>query len=224
MSENIKDIEIFYALLADFISEEFSLWQNDSSNFIEKPQVHESLQYAFDKVIAVCADSTRYDIKENVATFLSVYAISLESDLLNYDPSDIAGIISRLNDINFIENINTELSKNRNFSSTSFSSVAMWILTKQIDYVDKSSESYEILMNNMSEAISTVQTRGYGSTEEKLAVLTSYTEEYFADFGIGLSDKMAKYNSDVFLDYFASRGSNASPEEIEELFDRFRTN
>lgn len=223
LSEDISNLNISHAILADFISEEFTLWKNGSSNFFEKPKVPETLEYAFDCVVDACADSTPNNIRENISTFLRIYAIILESDIINYESTDLMGIISCINDTGLIEKINSELAKNPNLSDISFSTVAMSILIKQIDISTANTKNHDELMRNMAEAISIVQTRGYGSMDEKLSVLTSYTQEYFSDFGIDLSSEMAKYNADVFLNHFALGNSEILPEDIEELLNSFRS-
>ncbi|MBO5701614.1 MAG: hypothetical protein J6S71_04180 [Clostridia bacterium] len=222
LCDNINDLNICHALLADFISEEFTLWKNGSSNYFEKPDIPETLEYAFDCVVSACADSTPQNIRENTSTFLRIYAIILESGIVNYESTDIFGIISCLNNTDLIEKINAELAKNPNLSNISFATVAISILTKQIDMATADKEMRDDLMRNMAEAISIVRTRGYGSMDEKLAVLTSYTKEYFTDFGIDLSEEMAKYNADVFLNHFALGDSDILPEDVDKLLDSFR--
>ena len=133
LSENIGDLNICHAVLADFISEELALWQEGSSNLITKPAVTNSLEYAFDGVLNACAGSTHENIRENLSSFLRIYAIILDSGILQYDSSDILGIISCINDTGLIDKINAELESNPNLSQLSFASVAISILIKQID-------------------------------------------------------------------------------------------
>ena len=222
LSENIGDMNITHAILADFISEEFTLWKNGTYDLIKKPDVPEELEYAFDCVVSACADSTPQNIKENTATFLRIYAIILESGIVKYEPTDLLGIISCISDSGLIQKINAELALNPHLSNISFTTVAMSLLTKQIEVSSADAAMHDDLMINMAEAISIVQNRGYGTTDEKISVLASYTKEYFSDFGIDLSDEMAKYNADVFLTHITSDSSEITPEDIEKLLDSFR--
>lgn len=222
LCDDINNINISHALLADVISEEFSLWQNDSSYFFEKPDIPETLQYAFDCVVDACAASNTDNIRENVTTFLRIYAIILESDIVKYESTDLTGIISCIHQSGLIEKVNHELASNPNLSNISFATVAMSILTKQIDITTADSEMHDELMHNMAEAISIVQTRGYGSMDEKISILTTYTQEYFTDYGIDISEEMAKYNADVFINYFSLSNPDISPEDVEALLNSFR--
>lgn len=224
LSENIGDLNICHAILADFISEELALWQEGSSNFITKPAVTNSLEYAFDGVLNACAGSTHENIRENLSCLLRIYAIILDSGILKYDSSDILGIISCINDTGLIDKINAELESNPNLSQLSFASVAISILIKQIDSSVTNKVKRAELMSDLAEAISVVQTRGYGSMDEKVSVLTTYTKDYCTDLGIDLSTEMATYSADVFLDHFASIESEITPEDLENLFNSFRGN
>jgi hypothetical protein len=222
LCDDIQDINISHGLIADFISEEFALWKNGSSKYIEKPDIPETLDYAFDNLVDVCTKSTPDNIRENLTTFLKIYAIILDSGIVKCEQTDIVAILTCINTTSLIDRVNAELANNPNLSHISFTSVAMSILTKQIDASDADEELHDKIMSNMAEAISIVRTRGYGSLDEKVSVLTSYTQEYFKEFGIDLSNEMAKYNAEVFINHFAVGDTDVLPGDIEALLDNFR--
>jgi len=222
LRDNICDLELCHIALAEFISQEFTHWKNGSDNILKKPNFPEVLEYAFDCVIDICINSTPDNIRENISTVLNIISIILDSGINKHSSSDLIEIISCISNSNMIERINFELANNESFSGISFTSVAMSIVVKQIDISITDPQKHDELLKNIATAISTVTTRGYGTLDEKLSVLSSTAKDYFSDFGLDISDEMAQYAADVLLNHFDLDQSEISPEDIEEFFNSFK--
>jgi hypothetical protein len=85
-------------------------------------------------------------------------------------------------------------------------------------------ENYNALMTNIASAIETVNSRGYGSNEEKVSVLTTYAQKYISEYSIDVPDAVAEAVAQELLDELnSSESGEVTAQDISELISRYTT-
>jgi len=219
LCDNIQNLNIVHGVLAEFMAKEANAWlegsggqltQSIPSNAVTKP--------IFDEITQVCAKSNESNIRENITTLLRVYAIFLDSGLHSIDienPDDLIEVITK-SDV--IQRIQDELSANPSMKRIRVSALALNVLARQIIDKGRQTQDYLNLMDNIADAISTVQNKGYGTMDERVTVLTDRVKQYVTDYGVDISDKMAQYTSEELLAILEADGALIPADQIDEIF------
>ena len=222
VGQHVADLNICHGVLAEFLSKGASAWIEGKTYMrIAKPEMNDVIEPAFDEVLKVCANTNETNVKENVSTLLNIYAIILNSGIMKINANDPSEVLACVEKSDLISKLNTELAKNPNTSHITVSSIAMKVLANQINELTLDKDKYSALLKNMTEAINSVQTRGYGSMGEQVTVLTSYAKKYIADYGITIPDVIARSTAEELLTKLTASGSEVRVSDLKALFDEY---
>jgi hypothetical protein len=145
----------------------------------------------------------------------------LESDIAEIKSSDFKGLIACLEQSDLIDKLDTELSKNPNMQGISVSSIAMNLVSDKIEAIQYTQEDYAILTESLAEAVSAVKSRGYGSDEEMISVLSVNAQKYIGEFGVTIPDVIAEAAAREFLNNFVYNKDDITPKQIEDLLKSY---
>lgn len=218
----VNELHLCHGVLAEYLSDCANAWLDGYKYFkIRKPYVHKSIEPVLDEVLVVCAETDHKSVKQNLSTLLNMYIIILDSGIADVKSNDFKALIECLEQSDAIARLDAELDKNPYMEGISVSGIAMKALADKIDATPYKEEDYTILMENLAEAVNAVQSRGYGSTEEKVTVLTSYAQQYIDTFGIQISPVIAESAATEILNSLDYGDGEITAEQIESLFNEF---
>lgn len=223
IGEHFQEVEIIHYLAADILSVCADAWLTGYTFCeMEKPMLNPLVDGAVDEVLAVCANTNEYNVKMNLKTLTRVCAIILESDIMNVDVSNYSEIIAFVDESGLIDRINTELAANPYMNGISVSSIAMSAIADSISVEALGIENYNELMNNISNAIQTVNSRGYGSEEEKVEVLTSYAQKYISEYDLEVPDSVAEMIAQELLTVVSSSETGEiTAQDVANFIDQY---
>lgn len=222
MNDGVARLEICHGVLAEHLAKCSEAWL-DGKMYMKtsKPRMHAAVEPVLNEVLTVCAQSNEVNVKQNVATLINMYAIVLESGIAEIKSSDFMGVIDCLESSDLIDKLDAELSKNPYMRGISVSSIAMNLVSDKIENTNYTQEDYAILTESLAEAISAVKSRGYGSNEEMVSVLSVNAQKYINEFGVKIPDVIAEAAAREFLNSFVNNKDDITPEQIEHLLKSY---
>jgi len=217
---NIEDQKIFRGVLASGLSNAANSWLNDESFLgIKKPQLNTIIEPAFDSILDVCKSTKISNVNTNISTILQIYSVFLDSGILGVDQSNYDSVLECIEESDIISRLEAILEENPHMSGVTVSSISMSIVVDRVKNYDYDEEKYGDLMYNIADALNSVNSKGYGSDEEKIEALTSYAEKHLAEYGYDVPDDIAKATAEELIKTFNTPGITA--EDINELFDKY---
>ena len=220
LCDNVERLELCSGPLGGIISTFSSAWKNgDLFLGMYKPTTNDLIEPAFDEMLTICENTDHNSSKANMITLLKIYATVMDSKVLEVDVSNMESLVSFVNESGIIEKLDAILAANPHMSGISLSSIAMAAVSQYIQEFDFDSERYEVLMEDIADAINQVNGRGYATDEEKAKVLASYAQEYIRQYGVGIPDDMATSVAEEILKQF-NEGS-ITKEDVEKLFNDY---
>ena len=222
MNDGVARLEICHGVLAEHLAKCSEAWL-DGKMYMKtsKPRMHAAVEPVLNEVLMVCAQSNEVNLKQNVATLINMYAIVLESGIAEIKSSDFMGVIDCLESSDLIDKLDVELAKNPYMREISVASIAMNLVSDKIENTNYTQEDYAILTESLAEAISAVKSRGYGSNEEMVSVLSVNAQKYINEFGIKIPDVIAEAAAREFLNNFVNNKDDITPEQIEHLLKSY---
>ncbi len=224
LGDHIQEVEIVHYIAADALSTCSTAWL-DGNLFMgmEKPRLHSAVDGAIDEVLAACAQTDEKSVKPNLNTLIRLYAIIIESEIMNVDASNYTDLISFVDQSGIIDKVNEELAANPYMTELSISSIAMSAIADSISIEAIGVENYNTLMNNIANAIETVNSRGYGSNEEKVEVLTTYAQKYISEYDLDVPDSIAEVVAQELLNVLeSSETGSVTAQDISDLINRYQ--
>ncbi|MBQ8448425.1 MAG: hypothetical protein IJX27_05800 [Clostridia bacterium] len=225
---HMQDSKMIGIIMAEFLPNAANAWLNDSTYMrIPKPSVGDLITPAFDGILEICAGSDMYTIKPNTISLLHIYSLFLESGILqagdNFD-----NIIACIENYDLLAKLEAEIAKNPNMEiiKTYTTEIAMRAIADKIyseDITGILSENYDQLALKMADAINTVNNKGYGTVEEKVAAMTEYAQEYLGDYGINIPPVVAEPVAEVMVSQIGSVGE-ISAESVQEFLKGYLSN
>ena len=218
---DIEQLEMCDGILADGLASASAAWMRDKPYLnINKPVMNALVEPAFNDVLRVCTYTNRDSVKQNLTTLLKMYAVILDSGIVYVNQSDLNAVIACVNRSNVIDRLNNILENNPYMSGISVSSVALSAVSQ---YLDKNydGQKYNELMNDIADAVNAVNSRGYGSLEEKAEVLSSYVKKHINDYGISIPETISMSTAEGLLKSLTGYGSEVTSDDIREIFVKF---
>ncbi len=220
LCDNVERLELFSGALGEYISSFATAWKNGDRVFgIAKPVTNDLIEPAFDEILSVCQNTDHHSAKANMITLLKLYAAVMDSDLFAVNMSNFNSLVEYVNESDIVGRLDAILKENPNMSGISVSSIAMAAVSKYIREFDYDSSKYNVLMEDIADAINKVNDRGYSSEEEKAKVLASYAREYIKEYGITLPDDMATSVAEEILKHLG--GSTVTEEDVRRIFSKY---
>jgi len=220
LCESIEQQKILKGVLAGGIANASEAWLNGESYLgIKKPMLNNIVAPAFDEVLEVCRQTKTSGANKNAVTLLKLYSVILRSDILLIDTGDFDAMMEAINSSGIINEIELILGENPNMRNISVSAIAMSIVADRIKNYDYDEINYSSLMDNIADAINTVNTTGYETNEEKVDALTSYAEKYLKDYGYDVPEDIAKATAEELIKAFGSSG--ITTEDVRALFEKY---
>ncbi|MBQ9746622.1 MAG: hypothetical protein IJW21_07335, partial [Clostridia bacterium] len=194
---------------------------------INKPTMNELIAPAFDGILEICASSDMYTVKDNTTSLLRIYSLILTSGILQTG-NDFNAILACIQESDLIAKLEKEIDKNPNMSIIKMytAEIAMRALADQIyggNLGGIVSENYEQLTEKLADAIETINNKGYGTDEEKIAAMTSYAQEYLNDYGISVPPALAEPIAEVMLSKI-NTGGGISASDIQDFLKGYLSN
>ena len=216
--ENVEDMKLLKGVLAIGLANASEAWLNDNSFlYIKLPPMNRLLDTVFDEIFVACSKTDRESVSANITTVLQLYKVVIESDILNVDKNDETALIDFLDNSDIVKRFDSIIEDNPYITGVSASSIAFSIVVDKIKSELYDEEKYSVLMDNMAEALNKVNSREYGSDEEKVEVLTSYAMKYIKDYGYEISEDVAKKTAEELLKSFGKPGVTTN--DLRKLFD-----
>ena len=220
LCDNIDRLKLCSGPLGEFVSTFAGAWQEgDRFLGISKPVVNELLEPAFDEILSVCRYTDYHSANANMITLLRLYATAMDSDIFNVDVSDFDSLVSYVNESDIIKRLDAILAENPNMSGISVSSIALAAVSKYIREFDYDISKYDVLMEDIADAINKVNNKGYATEEEKARVLASYAQEYIKEYGVNVPDDMATSVAEEILKNLG--GLTVTEEDVRRVFSKY---
>ncbi len=220
LCKNVEDMKAGHLLIADFLPVGANAWLEGKRVFkISKPVLNDLIMPTFDEMLKVCAETDVENVKQNTVTLLRVYSIILTSGILDMENGNYSEMIKHLERTDAISLLCAELNANPYMHSVSqnVGKMAVRVLAKEL--VRKSSDAlkYDNFVKNMASAVTSVKSRGYGTTEEMIDVLTNYTLRYTSDLGVSVPQDVAGFTSESLLKEVVSIDEYVTINEIKDI-------
>lgn len=223
LGDHIQDVELVHYVAADVLSKCSNAWLDDKIFMgLSKPHVHSVVDGAIDNVLTACAHTDEKSIKMNLNTLISLYALILESDITNIDTSNYSALVAFVDESGIIGKVNAILAANPYMSEINVSSIAMSAIADSISIEAIGVENYNVLMTNIASALEAVNSRGYGSNEEKIAVLTTQAQKLISEYDIEVPDSIAEAVAQELLNVLnSSESGEVTAQDISELISQY---
>ncbi len=221
--EHLSEMRLMTILLAEYLPQAANTWlKGEAFMNIPKPELGGAMTSAFDTMLAVCAQTDLYSVKDNMVTLLRVYSILLESGILQAG-NDINALLAVIDESGLLEQLDAELAKNPNMESVReyLSNIVMRIVADMLFNSGLlTSEMLSELTVNLSSALSEIMEREYESDEAKVNDMMAYAEEYIGTYGITLPDSILETISAELLEQVEA-GGEFTPADIEAILKGF---
>lgn len=220
LGESIGNLTITRGLLADLLSEGATNWVNGEKYMgISKPKLHSLVSQPFDDMLKVCAETDEQSISYNLKTVFNLYALVIDTDLLNIDFNDFESAFNFVNETKIIDRINEEIAQNKYMKHIRLTSVTMAAVAQQLNGTVLSEEQYSNLSNGLASAINSVNGRGYSTKEEKVGALSTYAKDYIQDAGVDVPDSVVEAVAEELLAEMPE--GEVTAEDIKRVFDKY---
>ena len=219
LCDGINDLKLVHILVADYLPELSRAWlKGEAYMSIKKPSLNEAIDPSFDSILEVCANTDSYSVKQDVTTLLRIYALLLESGILEMG-NDFQAILDCIESTGLFERLEAELDKNPNMQSVkrSMSEIAMRVISDKLYSGALSDADLGKLASDLSDAITSVLSKGYGTKEEMRDALMMYADEYLSDFGFSVPVSLTGPMADLIITEM-SGGGEISADRIQDFF------
>lgn len=182
LGESVSELKMVRGVFAELLSKSAKTWQSGGKVLgIALPEMPSLIQKTFDEVLTVCAETNRDSIKYNMVTLLNLYALIIDTDMMNVDFTDFSAALQFLDDSNLIDRVNEEFSKNRYTKHIRVTSITMSAVAQQLNGNNLSSEDYDKLSDGLADMINQINGMNYSTSEEKADVLKETAKKYVGD-------------------------------------------
>lgn len=218
LRDGLQKVNLCHGVISDYLSVAAKYWRNGQSYFyFNMPAVPAMVQPLFDSMLEVVAQSDHSNIRENIATLANMYILVLDSPLASELPPDALTLLSDPETATLLNAMEKELNKNVHMQQVDISAINMQLLRSCIAQADLYAVHYENLTGNLAKAVNIVTNRGYGSTQEQVAVLNTYAQKYFAEAGLLLPEFMATTLSTQLITLFD--GTEVTSQQIQQMLE-----
>ena len=222
LSDDVEQAEMFSGLLAEVLSNLGESWREGSSYLdIEKPATNSIIDPAFNRILNACAVTDAHSVKYNLPTLLKIYAIVLDSGIMQLDTDDYEQVIGFLNDSSIVDDLTEVLEANPYMSDINVSSMAMAAISQHILLNNYDADEYSKLMSELAGSVNTVMNKGYASEQERVDALTSFAIKHIESYGVTVPEEIAKLAAREILKSLSSVNGEVSADDMSELFDSF---
>ena len=223
LANEVENLELARPLLGDALRTWADAWLSDQSYVgIMRPAVNEFLNPAIDQLLEACRASDYHSATANLSTLVRVFATILESDISHLTSDNYIRTFETIKQSGLIQKIDMLLAQNPYMSNIKMSSIAMSIMSQYIQTsLNFESDAGQALIGDLSNAINTVNGKGYATEEERKMAMSSYTKEYFETHGVSMTDEMADSVAETILTSMKSDGEVVLPEDVRALFENY---
>ncbi len=221
LRDDINNLQVLHGLVSDYFSCCAQVWLNGYPYYgFPQPQMHPVVQPLIDDILLVCTTSDYSTIKANATTLLNTYIYILESELLSLSHDNLDGVLLLLERTQLLTKLEAELEKNPNMEQVRISSVGMQLWGEVIQSHSFTPSYLSIFYENVANALNTVHRRGYGSPEEKIAVLSTYLDKYYAEMKLTIPTVLSDAIATELVYQIPAQGDFTGL-EIQEFFSQY---
>lgn len=220
--DRLEQMELSKPLLAEFVSKAAGAWTRGNLYYsIARPTLNEVIDPAFDEIINVCAGSNIHNAQRNTITLLRIYAILIESGLLEMQQLDTNFLLSFMENTDIIDRLCYELEQNPDMLGISqrISSIALGAMALKINQLNMDVEDYDELLTNLADAVESV--RSIDDPEERIKQFNDYTKYFLEEYQVEMPEMVTQYASEQLLDMLMQSGGTIDASKIEELLSNF---
>lgn len=218
----VMDVKICKPVLAFYGSMGAEAWLKDYLIFgIRRPQLNKIAKPTFDELLRVCATSTEENIQMNMVTMLKVYSIILQSDLDELSTNmSYEKLLAELEANGIVERLLSEIEKNPQMESVekSAKSILVDLVVENINALEISVDSYDVLMKNIADGLNNIKEKGYRTREEQILVMTATLKDCVGDYGVVIPDDIMKYTAEMIWDNFKENKYDISKDDMVGFF------
>ena len=207
LGDSINSSEVTRLLAADFLNGAAASWSRGKSYLgVPCPSFGKALDPLLEEALLVCMETTPECAGRDITTILNVYLIAQEHGLT--DNPDREQLMAALEDGGVLDLIYAELKKNPCMTHLcdELSNTALRIMASAIDWADFSSEVYNDLMGNLSEAMNVVNGMEGATFTEQVNSMTRYAMHYAQQYGFELPEAMAEMAATAMVEQLSGAG------------------
>ena len=213
------------AILADGTRVLADKWINGRSFFgVARPETNELVDPFLNEIFEACAQSTTMNVKQNVSSVLQILAVVIESDVLNVDTNDYDQVIQTLEESDLLAKLDDILQSNPSMRHISTSTLVMRAISTHVLTLDFDPGEYEMLTDDIADAINSVNLKGYGSDEERAEALALHAIDILKDYNVDVSEDTARMAAKELLTLYPEIGQNVSAEQVRNLLEAYAQN
>lgn len=189
LQQHFRQLKLCPCVISDYFTACCRAWLNNYIYYgFPRPQVPALTKPLMDDILLACSRGDASTITANISTLLNSYVCILESGLLTTHPTDYPGLLTILENSQMVDQLQTELSSNPSMSHIRVSSIGMklWPMAMQNQRLTDAKLASLGFYDQVANALNTVHGRGYGSANEKLAVLRTHFDKLVSNFGFFL--------------------------------------
>jgi hypothetical protein len=202
LKNELKQLNLSRGIVADYFSDFSEAWLDGYVCFkIRKPMIETDAEPLADEILKVCCSSNADNVQNNLSTLIEIYSIVIENGIMDASQIGTREVINVIESGDVINKITKELDKNPSMEHIDPSFLVISLMKKHFKETGYD-QNYDLFVENVTNAIVSVQQRGYGSQEERTTAMASYMTKYLKDFNIQLSEKTVRYAAGYMLDAF----------------------
>lgn len=222
LPKKIKKSETAKSLSADFLSGASGKWLvGEPYMDIILPSVNEVIEPLLSEILYTCTSTTPKTVVRDADTLLRIYVLAAESGILqsgNYE--EIMAIISENELIDKICDILDDNPRMRHIEKT-VRNMTLNAVASVIDDLKKNITEYQMLMDDLADSLNDLKGM---SDEKKLDVMTENALKYMKDYGVDVSDDVARVTAERMLEELSKEEGNITSERLMEFFDSYNLN
>lgn len=221
--DGVMELELCHGILADYFSYCALAWQQDLAYYsFSRPEMHRVVEPFLNEVLTVCSESTHLTVKANICTLLNSYIIILDSQITSVNTDNYIALLACLEESDLIARLDAELAKNPNMSHIRISSLGIQLLGDALNSYSFSGARFDEFCESIAGALNTVHNRGYGSMEERVAVLSTYLDKYSGELGVALPDTVFQALASELVYSTRYISPIVTTESIQEFFQQYQ--
>ncbi len=219
--ENVEQLTIGKGVLADAMSTAASAWEKGYLLYgIAKPEVNGVIDPMIDELLSVCADANVESAKPITVTMLKLVTLSIDTNILFLKSEDYEQAFEIVKNSNLLDRIDAILAENPYMQNVNIHSMAMAALADCVTVSDYDPASYDLLTQELANAINAVNQKNSGPLEDRASALAHHAKKHIENYGVDVSPEMVEMVAQVLLREIGI-SSEVSAEDIRNIFDKY---
>ena len=219
LAVNMKDLKLCARLSADIVKQCASAWHKGEAFLqLAPPEMNGFMKPVFDEILGVCANTNFLNVNQNMGTMLEVYALIVESGILNTDQSNAREMLALLETHGTVGKINEELSQNPYMKHINVNSIAMTVFASYTEY-DLSTDQRRALTSAVAQAIVRARQTAGVDMSVTVASLADDVRDHAKEQGMELSSEFSILIAEQLLGEITAE--NVTVGDVDRLLEQY---